>query len=56
MIGGGGALVGAKLMYKKDCDTEGCVYGNMIAALIGTIGFGFFAGGAIGLAVEKNRD
>ncbi len=56
MLAGGGALVGAKVIYKEDCDGEGCGYGNLLAVLLGTIGFSFFVGGSVGLAVENNRD
>ncbi|MBA2539643.1 MAG: hypothetical protein H0V17_08420 [Deltaproteobacteria bacterium] len=56
MVVGGGAMLGAKAMHKSNCDGEGCVYGNLLAALIGVIGVGLVVGGGIGLAVEKHRE
>lgn len=54
LIAGGGALIGAKAMY-KDCDGEGCVYGNLLAVMVGVIGFGLVVGGGIGLAVDTRE-
>jgi hypothetical protein len=54
VIGGGASLVGAKVVYKDNCDGEGCAYANVMAALLAVIGVGLVLGGGIDLAVEHH--
>jgi len=54
MLVGGGAIVGAKVVYQGNCDSDSCISGNVLALLLGALGLGLVAGGSIGLAVEHN--
>ena len=55
VVGGSASLIGAKAIETDNCDSEGCAYSNVVAALLAVIGVGLVLGGGIDLAVEHNN-
>ena len=52
VVGGGASLIGAKVIHTDNCDSEGCAYSNVLAAVLAVIGVGLVLGGGIDLAIE----
>jgi hypothetical protein len=54
VVAGSGALIAAHNLHDDHCDSEGCMYGNALAVMVGVIGAVMLAVGGIDLAVRKD--
>jgi hypothetical protein len=50
---GGGGLVATAAVYEDDCDGEGCIYGNVMAFMLGIVSVSLVAVGGVSLAIEE---
>ena len=53
LAAGGGGLVVTKVIYKDDCDGEGCIYGNVLAFMLGVVSLSLIAVGGVSLAIDE---
>ena len=50
---GGGGLIATKAIYKGDCDGEGCIYGNVLAFVLGAVSLSLITVGAVSLSIDE---
>jgi hypothetical protein len=53
MAVGGGGLIATKAIYKEDCDGEGCIYGNVLAFMLGVVSLSLVIVGGVSLSIDE---